>query len=115
MRAMQAIIRVVKPLVERFPRVALAYRAFRDSRGLFKEPKATPMGFKLMGNASMEAGTFEATEAEIVDRILTHSDVFINVGANIGYYCCLALRQQKQTIAFEPSEDNLKYLYRNLK
>src|SRR5262249_7183803 len=104
-----------KPLVERFPRMALAYRTFRDSRRLFEEPKQTPMGFKLIGNPSMEAGTFEATEVNIVDLILNHSEVFLNVGAKMGYYCCVRLRKQKYTVAFEPSGDNLQYLYRNLK
>jgi FkbM family methyltransferase len=39
----------------------------------------------------------------------------INVGANVGYYVCQALHNNKQVIAFEPIEINLKYLLRNIK
>ena len=113
----QQFIRFAKPAVERFPRMALLYRFVRDSRYVFKEPKQTPMGFKLSGNRSngMEEGAFEQNELIIVKKCLEKTDVFINVGANIGYYCCIALSYGKPTIAFEPIELNLRYLYKNIK
>lgn len=91
------------------------YRLLRDSREIWQEPEVTPMGFRLMGNPSMESGTFEREETAIVEKCLAGVDGFINIGANIGYYCCLALRRGKPTIAFEPIELNLQYLYRNIK
>ena len=63
----------------------------------------------------MEQGLYEAEEVEIVKRYLSDADVFINIGANIGYYCCIALNLGKKTIAFEPIDLHLKYLYRNIK
>jgi len=39
----------------------------------------------------------------------------VNVGANTGYYCCLALDRNKYVIAFEPINLNVKYLLRNIK
>lgn len=62
----------------------------------------------------MEAGTFEPEEAEIIRHYLRRAEVFMNVGANIGYYCCMALQQKVQTLAFEPIALNLKYLYKNV-
>jgi FkbM family methyltransferase len=48
-------------------------------------------------------------------NILKDVDVLVNVGANVGYYCCHALSMGKQVIAFEPIDRNLRYLYKNLK
>ncbi|MBA7546552.1 hypothetical protein ES705_38944 [subsurface metagenome] len=114
-KIIKQLIKFVKPIVERFPRIAMAYRHLRDKRYVMDEPKETPMGFKLIGNRSMEEGTFEREEVVIVEKCLRKADVFVNIGANIGYYCCIALSQGKHTIAFEPIELNLRYLYKNIK
>jgi FkbM family methyltransferase len=109
------LIKFAKPFVERFPAAAMTYRYIRDSRRLLEEPRVTPMSFKLLGNRVMEEGLFEPVETEIVKKLLQQADVFINVGANIGYYCCLALNYGKHVLAFEPIELNLKYLKKNIK
>jgi FkbM family methyltransferase len=80
-----------------------------------EEPNQTPWGFKLAGNAAMAQGTFEPTETELVRNILKDVDILVNVGANVGYYCCHALSMGKPVIAFEPIERNLRYLCKNLK
>jgi FkbM family methyltransferase len=41
-------------------------------------------------------------------------DVVLDIGANVGFYSCLAASRGKHTISFEPSPRNLKFLYRNL-
>jgi len=89
----------------------------RDSQIKIDAPKETPLGFKFTGNPElgMEQGTFEIQEVEIVKRCLNNVDTFINIGANIGYYCCLALQLGKKSIAFEPLESNLRHLYVNIK
>lgn len=102
-------------MVERFPKLATTYRYIRDSLQIFEEPIETPMGFKLAGNPSMQRGQFEPEETQIVKRILPHVETFINIGANIGYYSCIALQQNKHVVAFEPMEMNLHYLLRNIK
>lgn len=114
MDLIKPFIKLSKPFIERFPRMATAYRVMRDSRQLWDEPAETPMGFKMIGNRKMIQGTFEPEETEIVKSLLKHAEVFINVGANIGYYCCLALSSDTYTVAFEPVEGNLQYLYRNI-
>lgn len=111
------LVQLVKPIVSRFPRVAMTYRYVRDTWQLYEEPKETPLGFKLIGNPLMQRGAYEPEETELVKRILANTDVFINIGANIGYYCCFALRYGQhltQVIAFEPMYTNLLYLMRNV-
>ena len=109
-------IRFAKPVIERFPFMDMAYRYMRDNRQVWDTPYETPFGFKLVGHSGMGKGPFEQDETEIIRRILGKwGDVVINVGANIGYYCCLALSQGKHVIAFEPMRGNLSCLYKNMR
>lgn len=105
----------LRPLIDRFPRLAFIYRGVRDQLDLMKKPVATPWGFKMAGNPSMVQGTFEPVETELVRKLLKDVDVLVNVGANIGYYCCHALSMGKSVIAFEPIQRNLNYLCQNIK
>lgn len=109
------LIDLAKPIVKKFPLVATMYRNTRDRLDVRDELKQTPWGFKLAGNTLMASGNFEPTETELVRNILKDIDVLVNVGANVGYYCCHALSMGKQVIAFEPIDRNLRYLYKNLK
>ncbi len=109
------LIRFAKPIIERFPKLAMTYRYVRDSWQIYEEPQETPMGFKLAGNKSMQNGQYELEEIQIIKQILPSVDIFINVGANIGYYCCIALSQGKYVVAFEPINGNLRYLLHNIK
>jgi FkbM family methyltransferase len=108
------MLKVLRPLIDKFPKLASAYRRFRDAKAL-EQPEMTPLGFKFNGNRVMESGLFEQFETELVKKIFSQVDTVINVGANIGYYVCLALHQKKYAIAFEPIELNLRYLLRNIK
>lgn len=79
----------------------------------------TPLGFKLVSGyhpayKQMRKGKFEVEETRIITRFLDQTDVFIDVGANLGYYTCLASRHGKRVIAFEPQQQNLKCLMQNL-
>lgn len=111
----QNLVRLAKPIAEQFPRVAATYRLVRDSRFVPEDAKMTPLGFKFSGNPVMERGQHESEETAILKKYLKDTDVFINIGANIGYYCCLVRGMGKEVIAFEPIEMNLRYLYANLK
>lgn len=108
-------VRMLKPIIEEFPQLAKAYRYLRDIRRLREIPKETPMGFRLLGNIEMERGMFEPEETVLAQKLLKQVDVFINIGANIGYYCCMALYYGKYSVAFEPIQINLLYLYKNIK
>jgi len=106
---------IIKPIVEHFPKIARIYRSLRDQLDIMEEPKLTPWGFKLAGNLAMTEGIFEPLETELVRKILKDVDVLVNVGANVGYYCCHALSMGKSVIAFEPIERNLQLLCKNIK
>lgn len=110
----RTFLRLARPLVDRFPSVAIAYRYARDNRAPGYDPRDTSLGFRFAGNAGMESGAFEPSETALIRRVLRKSDVFVNVGAHIGYYCCLALHTGAYVVAFEPMPGNLRWLYRNI-
>ena len=112
---LKRLIKLLKPLEGHFPRLAVMYRTLRDQWDSMKEPQPTPWGFKLAGNAAMAQGIFEPIETEIVRKLLNEVDILVNVGANVGYYCCHALSMGKPVIAFEPMERNLHFLCKNIK
>lgn len=79
----------------------------------------TPLGFTLCSGfhpayAQMRAGTFEVEETALLTKLLARADRFVDIGANLGYYTCLALQSGKPVVAFEPQAQNLQCLYRNL-
>jgi FkbM family methyltransferase len=108
-------LRLAKPLVERtFPRLSTVYRATRDSLSTLDAPPMTKLGFHFKGSAAMQDGSFEPAEVELVKKHLEAADVFVNIGANVGFYVCIALDAGKHAIAFEPIESNVRQLYRNV-
>lgn len=62
----------------------------------------------------MESGDYETEVVMELQRRFRGADVFINVGANFGYYLCLALHEREPAIGFEPLAANLRVLYRNI-
>ena len=79
----------------------------------------TPLGFKLTSGfhpayRMMREGTFEPDETLLLTRLLARCDRFVDIGANLGYYTCLALQRGRPVVAFEPQEQNLQCLFRNL-
>lgn len=115
MGTVRRLARSVRPAVERhLPSLAATYRSFREHRQVLREPVDTPMGFTFAGNAAMEQGDFEPAETALVERALARVDTVVNVGANAGYYCCVALKRGKRVVAFEPVHGNLRLLLRNV-
>lgn len=62
----------------------------------------------------MRVGEFEVAETALILKFLGQVDLFVDVGANLGYYTCLALQNDKPVVAFEPQQQNLKCLLQNL-
>jgi len=107
--------KTAKFLIDRlFPGFGISYRRMREQRDFDAEPVPTPLGFKLIGNPQMVDGSFEPEETKILAGLLPGFDLFVNVGANIGYYCCLALHNGVPTIAIEPIDSNLHHLQKNI-
>jgi FkbM family methyltransferase len=46
--------------------------------------------------------------------LLESHDTVLDIGANVGFYSCLAASRGRHVVSFEPSLRNLNFLYRNL-
>lgn len=99
------------------------WHVFRDNWGALVWTRTrvttTPLGFKLMAGLhpaydQMRSGTFEPGETALIARLLQGVDRFVDVGANLGYYTCLALQSGRGVMAIEPQPRNLRSLYQNL-
>ena len=107
--------RLIRLGIHRAPNLALFLRNTRDLLDRRDPPRPTTWGFQLAGNTAMSSGDFEPEETRIIRGLLQDVDILVNVGANIGYYCCHALSLGKPVIAFEPIARNLYYLLQNLR
>ena len=83
-------------------------------RHLKKISVNTPFGFKFLGPRVMQNGSFEVTETKILIKLFFQADIFVNVGANFGYYICMALNMGVRSIAIEPIPINQRILKQNL-
>lgn len=106
---------IIKYLIKLFPNFTMKYRKYRENKYKKLTPVRTKNGFLFTGNPAMMDGSFEPTETKIIDALLLNSNYFINIGANIGYYSCLALQRGVKTIAFEPINSNLEIFKKNLR
>ncbi len=62
-------------------------------------------------------GFYEKIEIDVFERLAGISNTIVDVGANIGLYCCIAADRASancKIVAFEPVSENLRYLGRNL-
>jgi len=108
----QALKRFV---VQRCPSLIAAYHTFRSARETFRHPtKPTPFGFRMKGHGSMQRGDFERGETALVRQLLPDVSTFVDVGANVGFFSCLARQAERHVVAVEPSAQNLDLLLGNL-
>jgi FkbM family methyltransferase len=99
-----------------FPDIIVAYHYYRNRKQYQRiQLKKLRFGFTLMCMNAMQDGTFEPEETGIILDNLKNIDVFVDIGANIGYYACIARHKGIKTIAVEPLAENLNILYENLK
>ena len=101
--------------LRRQPRVELVYHALRkilSSRDGLAAP--TRYGFRMAGNEAITSGQFESQEIELLQELLPQHDRFVDIGANIGFYSCLARQMGKPVVAVEPLATNVALLLGNL-
>jgi FkbM family methyltransferase len=95
------------------PALGRFYRQLRAQRAA-SHPVRTSHGFMLAGPAAMLHPEWEVNEIATFLRCLDRSTACVDVGANVGFYTCLAASRGKKVVAFEPLDNNLIFLYRNL-
>jgi len=96
------------------PPLGRSYRLLRDATNRRRSIR-TKYGFSLAGDPSMAKEDWEADEIEAFLELMESHEAVLDIGANIGFYTCLAASRGKPACAFEPSPRNLKFLYRNLR
>lgn len=120
----------IKKYFKRYPKLEEIYNSVMWKKHIFsdfcntyifksKHEVLTSHGFTLVSrnyiaNRMMLQGTFETDEAVTIKSHIKEADVFVDVGANIGCYTCLARSLSKYVVAFEPQAQNLECLYASL-
>jgi len=110
-----------KGLSRYFPTNYFARKAVRNMTG---DVKADVQGFKMIvpveqdhGMVLYLKGIYEPAVTKFVKKFLHSGQTFVDVGACLGYYSLLASQivgPKGRVLAFEPNEQNLIYLYRNV-
>jgi FkbM family methyltransferase len=105
----------LKHLVDqRFPSAARVYRKFRDKRWFAGLTEVrTSIGLTLIAEPGLAEAISTYNEIPTLKALLTNRDVYVDVGAHLGLYSCIAALMGKYVIAVEPHPLNLQLLYRN--
>lgn len=85
------------------------------ARRLAKPARKTPFGFDLKAISEMQTGTFEPLETALVRTLFQRTDRFVNVGANMGFYCLFAAKAGIKTMALEPVASNVQFIIYNMR
>lgn len=104
----------IKSALKNFTWLVTVYRRHRDMHLASKKPVKSIYGFNIIAQDSMQKGLFEPLETIFFLQESYRWDVVVNVGANIGYYACLARSLGKRVIAFEPHPLNYPILLKNM-
>ncbi len=83
------------------------------ARSLKRLPTTMREGFRFINDRSA-TDDWEAATRNLVGSLLTNASLFVNVGANVGFYCCMARNTGVRTIAFEPEPANCQLFCRNM-
>lgn len=71
--------------------------------------------FDFVKESFEKEGVWEPRTTEYIKNHLKKGQIFVDVGANVGYYSVLASRLGAKVIAFEPSKENRELLEKNIK
>jgi FkbM family methyltransferase len=89
-------------------RVRDVYRASRF------RPEPTGLGFSILRGREY-ANRLVGSELPAFEEHLQRADLFVDIGANVGFFSVLASRAGVRTLAVEPSPLNLKHLRENVR
>lgn len=95
------------------PSLKNLYRRVWD-RWALSNPLPTSHGFILAGQPGMTRKSWEMNEIREFLELLKGCSTCIDVGANVGFYSCLAAVNGKHVVAVEPLPRNLRFLCQNL-
>lgn len=113
--ASRAVASLKRALIRRCPEWVAAYHDARLRREMGRRVLIeTPLGFRFAGPETMQDGSFEPKELEFLVRHLPEADLFVDVGANAGYFTCIARQSGTRVVSIEPAAHNLNLLFRNL-
>lgn len=104
-----------KAIIKYFPLLVNLIRFIRDTEALNRKLEyREALGFCFNGPISMQEGSFEPQETLLFEKLVSKFDMFVNIGANTGYYVCKAMSQGIDVLAFEPNQVNVNILLRNV-
>lgn len=98
-----------------FPRIARLYRKLRDKRwfaGLKEMDTCT--GLALVADPGQLKAVTESNEMPYLRTLVAEADVFVDVGANLGLFSCIAAKMGKYVVAVEPHPLMIQLLLNNL-
>lgn len=99
-----------------FPTLTARYRRRRDERWTASLPRiATVHDLQLNADERALSALVGSPELSAMERALSACDTFVDIGANIGFYSCIAGRLGKYVVAVEPQPLNVQVLLRNLR
>jgi FkbM family methyltransferase len=89
-------------------------RAAKRARDRRRPPVTTAHGFAIRGGGPQGTAAFEPEETALVRSLLPGVELFVDIGANVGLYSCLARSHGVDVIAVEPLPANVELLLDNL-
>lgn len=95
------------------PLLGRGYRLLRDAINN-RHFVQTKYGFRIAGNSRISQKDWDVEDITAILELINAHDVVLDLGANIGFYSCLAASCGKYVVAVEPAPRNLKFLYRNI-
>jgi FkbM family methyltransferase len=107
---------IKKKLYKKYPELSAASEFYSIARELRRSVfVTTPHNFKIKRIKGIDIRNYDILETRIIKQGLADTDIFVDIGANVGYYTCMAMAMGKYVISIEPLLRNLEYLYENIK
>ena len=106
----------IKAFIDKnFPFIVKRIRKKRDENKFAKSKfSKTAYGFSFIGNKNQIESRLETGEIETLKKYINETDVFIDIGANCGFYSLIASQENKTIISFEPNFENYQLFLRNI-